>query len=87
MAATCLTWTSGGDQLVVTSRAARSVVWVDTADGEPAVVKTLQDSRMKDPICAQDTHTSVGEASTAVRTVVIADFEAGLHSYRHGDAG
>ena len=85
-AATCLTWTSGGDQLVVTSRAARSVVWVDTADGEPAVVKTLQDSRMKDPICAQDTHTSVGEASTAVRTVVIADFEAGLHSYRHGDA-
>ena len=85
-AATCLTWSPDRDKLVITSRADRSVVWLDTTLDDPAIVQTLQDSRLKDPICAQDTRTTVGGESTAVNSVVIADFGGKLHSFRHGTA-
>lgn len=85
-AATCLTWSPDGKQLVATSRAARSVVWIDAMADEPEVLQTLQDSRIQDPICAQDTQTSAGGDATTVRAVVIADFGGHLHSFRHGDA-
>lgn len=82
-AATCLTWSPDGKQLVATSRATQSISWVSVGSDEPAVDKILNDSRIIDPICAQDTLTS---GSSSVRTIVIADFSGSLHSFRHGNA-
>lgn len=82
-AATCLTWSPDGKQLVATSRASQSISWISVGSDEPAVDKVLNDSRIIDPICAQDTLTS---GSSSVRNVVIADFSGSLHSFRHGNA-
>ncbi|TWJ15005.1 hypothetical protein LX16_0701 [Stackebrandtia albiflava] len=84
-AASCLSWSPGGDRLVVTSRTDRSVSWLRADIEDPGVVQTLRDARVADPICAQDAVLGNADAGSTVRVVAIADFAGGLHVFRHGD--
>ncbi|MGH8792663.1 MAG: hypothetical protein ACRDXX_08465, partial [Stackebrandtia sp.] len=80
--ATCLTHTVDGEQLLATSRADRSVSWVEPGDGGGEVKRTLRDSRLVDPLCAADAALEGDDAQ--VRTVSVADYDGTLHTYRYG---
>ncbi|CAM3237039.1 hypothetical protein [Stackebrandtia soli] len=84
-AATCLSATTDNSGLIATSREDRSVTWVKPDDGK--VTQTLRDSRLVDPVCAQDSPDTVDSdgGGTSVRTVTVADYTGEtLHTYRYG---
>ncbi|MGH8880260.1 MAG: hypothetical protein ACRD0P_23390, partial [Stackebrandtia sp.] len=53
-AAVCLAPTNDGKQLLATSRDDQSVSWITPSDSGGSVDRTLQDSRITDPTCAED---------------------------------
>lgn len=68
-------------QLIVTARGSRAVQWVKLSGDSGSIVRTLRDSRLVDPIAAEDNNTH----GTESYVVSIADFGAGkLLNYRHG---
>ena len=71
------------NELIVTSRGDQRVDWVRlAADGNSgAIVRTLTDSRMVDPIASEDTDNH----STESYVLSVADYAGrGLHNYRYG---
>jgi len=70
-------------EMIVTSRGDRQLQWVRFAgDGNSGtVVRTLQDSRLKDPVAAEDTDNNVDETYV----VAVADYGGrALRNYRYG---
>lgn len=69
--------------IIVTSRGDRRLQWIRFAsDGNSgSVVRTLQDSRLKDPIAAEDTDNHTSESYV----VSVADYGGrALHNFRYG---
>ena len=70
-------------ELIVTSRGERKVDWVRLAADQRSgsIVRTLRDTRLKDPISAEDTENH----STESYVLSIADYAGRtLHNYRYG---
>jgi hypothetical protein len=70
-------------EIIVTSRGDRSLKWIRFAnDGNSGtVVRTLQDSRLKDPIAAEDTDNHTSESYV----VAVADYGGrALRNFRYG---
>lgn len=69
------------DTLIVTARGSRAVQWVKLAGNAGSVVRTLRDSRLKDPIAAEDNNTHGAESYV----LTVADFGgAQVANYRYG---
>lgn len=74
-------WENLDRTLIVTSRGDRSVQWVTLKGPSGTVTKRLRDSRLVDPISAEDNNTH----GTDSYVVAVADYGAGrLFSYRYG---
>ncbi|GLZ79479.1 hypothetical protein Afil01_42860 [Actinorhabdospora filicis] len=88
---TGITHTKDGGQFLVTSRGDRVVQWVQTEGNAGRVTRTLADSRLADPIAAEDLGTTQrpgekGTPATIVPVIAVADFSGLVHTYRIGEA-
>ncbi|HEY1179410.1 MAG TPA: hypothetical protein VGF17_24910 [Phytomonospora sp.] len=89
---TCVTHTRDGSQLIVTARGDRAVKWVQLEGTGGSVARTLTDSRLADPVCAEDLGSMLQPGETGVQVTTapvlsIADFGGGLvHNFRIGEA-
>jgi len=69
------------DTLIVTCRGDREVVWVTLSGNSGSVTRTLRDSRLVDPIAAEDNNNH----GTESYLLSVADYGAGrLFNYRYG---
>jgi hypothetical protein len=81
-------WDHGGDngglvrwQYLVLSRGDKAIRWIDLSGGVPAVVRTLQDSRLVDPISVEDNNNH----GTQTDLIDVADFgDSNVKAYRYG---
>ncbi|MEV0649484.1 hypothetical protein AB0I28_29925 [Phytomonospora sp. NPDC050363] len=88
---TCVTHSKDGAQLIVTSRGDRAVQWIQPEGTSGTIDRTLTDSRLADPVCAEELGSllqpgEVGVQATTVPVLAVADFGGGLvHNYRIGE--
>ncbi|GAA4753494.1 hypothetical protein GCM10025783_27990 [Amnibacterium soli] len=69
------------DTVIVTSRGTRAVQWVRVNGSSGSVVRTLRDTRLLDPVAAEDNNTH----GTESYVVTVADYSgAKVASYRYG---
>ena len=69
------------NEVIVTSRGDRRIDWVRFSGNGGSVVRTLKDTRLKDPISAEDTDNH----STESYVLSVADYGGrALHNYRYG---
>ena len=68
-------------QYIVLSRGDKTARWIDLSAGAPTIVRTLQDSRLVDPISVEDNNNH----GTQTDMVDIADFgDSNVKAYRYG---
>jgi hypothetical protein len=75
---------NGGEvrwQYIVLSRGDKEVKWIDLSGTAPTIVRTLQDSRLVDPISVEDNNNH----GTQTDLISIADYgDANIKAYRYG---